>query len=38
MHAPHRVYTDRAGFRLFQLSGNDWLIWLIGVAGRFVSN
>ncbi|MGD0462132.1 MAG: hypothetical protein ABSB74_06560 [Tepidisphaeraceae bacterium] len=34
---PHR-YPDGGGFRRFQSSGNHWLIWLVGVAGRFVSN
>jgi hypothetical protein len=33
---PHRFYPDGDGFCCFQLSGNHWLIWLIGVAGRFV--
>ncbi|MGD0464991.1 MAG: hypothetical protein ABSB74_21110 [Tepidisphaeraceae bacterium] len=37
MHAWRR-YPDGAGFRRFHSSGNHWLIWLIGVAGRLVNN
>ena len=30
------IYTIDARFRRFRPSGNHWLIWLIGVASRFV--
>jgi hypothetical protein len=31
-------YSAGDGFRRFHSSGNHWLIWLIGEAGKFVSN
>jgi hypothetical protein len=37
VHTPRR-YRDGDGFCRFQVSGTHRLIWLIGVAGKFVSN
>jgi hypothetical protein len=31
-------YSDGAGFRRRHCSGSHWLIWLIGVAGKFAIN
>ena len=36
MHSRRR-YPDSAGFRRFHSSANHWLIWLTGVAGKFVN-
>jgi hypothetical protein len=38
IHAQRRLYAAGAGFCRCQSSGNHWPIWLIGVAGRFVSS